>query len=69
MWSHKRGTEKVTNKSISGNEVLCDNNIAIHIGEGGYSSDARYYIINKNTNVYNSWHSSHPTTGPTPYLQ
>ena len=70
MWSHKRGNEAVRNISISNsNEILCDQNIGEYINDAGYYSDARYYIITKDTNVYNSWHSSNPSTGPTLYQQ
>ena len=31
--------------------------------------NARYYIITKDTNLYNSWHGMHISSGSTPYHQ
>lgn len=70
MWSHKPGGGKVRNTSFNSEIILCDDNIATHIGNDNfacYDSDANYYIITKNTDIYNSWHGSHINYGGTPY--
>ncbi len=72
MWSHKPGTIGVRNRPFSDSSVcLCDNNIAEYIGDSNgnvsYSSDANYYIITKNTTIYNSWHGKRLDSGATPY--
>ena len=70
MWSHKPAHGSVTNESFSDGTVLCDNNIANYIGDNNgkvtYSSDANYYVITKDTNLYNSWHGD-GGSGGTPY--
>ena len=71
MWSHKPALEGVTNKSFSNGTILCDENIAEYVGDANgkayYSDDARYYIIDKDTDVYNSWHGKSVDSGSTPY--
>lgn len=70
IWSHKPAHGSVTNKSFSDGTVLCDNNIANYVGDNNgrvyYNSDANYYVITKDTNLYNSWHGN-GGSGGTPY--
>lgn len=69
IWTHKQGIYPVKNKSINTGDILCDRNIAERVGEGYYDDNALYYIITKDTNIYNSWHDSNlgDTYGNTPY--
>lgn len=45
--------------TFSGDEILCDKNIAAHVADNNGRinyENARYYIITKNTDLYKSWH-------------
>lgn len=51
-WSHKPGEEDVTNKSITSNTLLTNNNIYYKANEGNYSGGTvKFFIITKNTIV------------------
>ena len=46
-WSHKQGSLSITNRSISSNVIITDNNFQTVCKEGGYTDGVRYYLINK----------------------
>ena len=62
-WSHKPGNLMISNEIE--NIIICDRNIAklskqLVVGSGSsetlYKSDVRFYTIQQDTNVYNSWY-------------
>ena len=71
MWSHKPSLGEITNKAFSDNNIiLCDENIAEYVDDNNNRvnyEEANYYIINKNVNLYDSWHGNKTNNGSTPY--
>lgn len=69
MWSHKRANTPISNRSIDGDALLCDENINSYAKEGIYSStpEVRYYRITKDVYLYNSWHGDGRNGAGTPY--
>lgn len=79
MWSHKLAEEAVSNE-VNG-VILCDANIATqakllttsyYIGGGtsiinNYSQTLRFYTIEQDTNVYDSWYMYNNSQTPTSY--
>lgn len=61
IWTHKRGNQPISNKSVCCNNILCDQNITALADdftsrEYSMGEKIRYYKITKNTNIYNSSH-------------
>ena len=58
-WSHKPGSSNITNKSISSNVILTNNNIASKANEGFYENGSlKFFIITKKA-IYDSLFTSH----------
>lgn len=75
MWSHKVAENEVSN--MVNNTILCDNNIATQAkllttnGNYGvvnsYSQTLRFYTIEQDTNVFDSWYIYNNAQTPTSY--
>lgn len=58
-WSHKSGTSPVTNKALSDNTIiLTDDNIADLSLHHNYTAGIRFFLIDKDVNVYDSAHAN-----------
>lgn len=77
IWSHKPGNLMVSNNIED--VIICDKNIAklskqLKVGSdeygGGtsYSSPVRFYTIQQDTNVYNSWYEYNSTSDTVSYV-
>ncbi len=67
-WSHKRGSRIVTNKALSDETtVLTDDNIANTSLHGLYNSGIKFFLIDKDVNVYDFAHGNgYASTSGTP---
>ncbi len=71
IWSHKRGDQSISNAINF--TPLCDNNIASLAYNSSYSDTTydtrlRFYTIQQDTNVYNSWYVYNSNTDKTAYI-
>ena len=75
MWSHKIAEGEVSNE-VNG-VILCDANIATQAKQltnygdfnimNSYSQTLRFYTIEQDTNVYDSWYMYNNSQTPTSY--
>lgn len=71
IWSQKRGNERISNTIKD--TILCDNNIASlaynsHYSYTTYDTHLRFYTIQQDANVYNSWYKYDSNSDTTLYI-